>query len=524
MILQFSQSSRTGFAIKRRGIAMMLVMVAIVVIGGMTVAYFGSRDNSIAISSNIEQSVRARAVAESGLDIAIAILETNTDWRSNHIDGVILDNYLIGGGTITITLLDSETGEPPTESTNEVELTVVSTIAGLSQTTQADAIVIPEDDEFDVDFSEFAIFTRSGLSIQGIASVQNWSSSPMASSQPVIQIGTLATSPMSVRVDSWNQNSQLELLAPSSASSMVSTTMAYEQFPDVPPFPNPPPPPSDNSVLTLNSEQQETVSLSNWASNFTSGIRTYHNNTSNSIDVEAGNYIFEEFELSSEQSITVHGDVVFTIESDLELKHATIILADEATLTMHVRGGVDIKSSYIGNANRSLQSWMDPNRVQLFGHGDSDWEIRGLTIIKGELYAPDSDVDLRGNTTICGRVAADEVTIRGASRLLYDQTLDHGGFADEDSSLYDEHGDLYTEIQQLVELAPFLINAMQESLVYENNAESQYWRDWRLEATDRPNTVLYVLVVYGIDARHWEELARQARRNHNSNSAIAFLH
>ena len=166
---------------------------------------------------------------------------------------------------------------------------------------------------------------------------------------------------------------------------------------------------------------------------------------------------------------------------------------------------------------------MDPTRVQLFGHGDSDWELRGLTTIKGEIYAPESEVDVRGITTICGRVAADEVSFRGASRLLYDQTLDHGGFADEDSSLYDEHGDLYTEIQQLVELNPFLISAMQESLVYENDAESQYWRDWRLEATDRPNEVLYVLVVYGIDARHWEELARHARRNHNSNSTIAFL-
>ena len=71
--------------------------------------------------------------------------------------------------------------------------------------------------------------------------------------------------------------------------------------------------------------------------------------------------------------------------------------------------------------------------------------------------------------------------------------------------------------------AIILISPMQESLVYEIDTESQYWRDWRLEATDRPNEVLYVLVVYGIDARHWEELARHARRNHNSNSTIAFL-
>ena len=49
---------------QRRGIALMLVMVAILVTGAMAVAYFGSRDNSIAISRNVEASTRARVVAE----------------------------------------------------------------------------------------------------------------------------------------------------------------------------------------------------------------------------------------------------------------------------------------------------------------------------------------------------------------------------------------------------------------------------------------------------------------------------
>ncbi|MDP6601968.1 MAG: hypothetical protein QGH76_06690, partial [Phycisphaerales bacterium] len=66
----------------RRGIAMMLVMVAILVTGGMALAYFGSRDNSIAIGVNVEAAARARVAAESGLDLAVAILETDSDWRT----------------------------------------------------------------------------------------------------------------------------------------------------------------------------------------------------------------------------------------------------------------------------------------------------------------------------------------------------------------------------------------------------------------------------------------------------------
>ena len=81
--------------VDRRGIALMLVMIAVLVVGGMSVAYFGSRDNSIAISKNVSSASRARIAAESGLDLAIAILETNADWRNNHVNGIILSLSLI---------------------------------------------------------------------------------------------------------------------------------------------------------------------------------------------------------------------------------------------------------------------------------------------------------------------------------------------------------------------------------------------------------------------------------------------
>jgi len=138
----------------RRGIALMLVMVAILVTGTMAVAYFGSRDNSIAISSNVEASARARAVAESGLDLAIAILETNSDWRTQHTDGVILDSFAFGGGEITLTVYDSETDLPPTETTNKVSITILSSVGGIAQITAATATIIPYEEEYDVEHNQ----------------------------------------------------------------------------------------------------------------------------------------------------------------------------------------------------------------------------------------------------------------------------------------------------------------------------------------------------------------------------------
>ena len=55
---------------ERRGIALMLVMVAILVTGTMAVAYFGSADNANEIGENITCAAEARAVAESGLELS----------------------------------------------------------------------------------------------------------------------------------------------------------------------------------------------------------------------------------------------------------------------------------------------------------------------------------------------------------------------------------------------------------------------------------------------------------------------
>ncbi len=220
----------------RRGIALILVMVAIFVTGGMAVAYFGSRDNSIAISSNVASSCKARIVAESGLDLAIAILETNADWRTNHIDGVILQDFQIDGGTITITIVDDDTDLPPTDTTLNVEIIVTSTFEGRTQITEATATIIPNDDEFDVDYSEFAIFASNQIRMLGASSIQNWNASPMHSHDP-IQIGTLGTNPMSIQMNSLNQNSSYELHSPEHASSMVSSSSQHtSQFTDTLPF------------------------------------------------------------------------------------------------------------------------------------------------------------------------------------------------------------------------------------------------------------------------------------------------
>ena len=515
---------------ERRGIAMMLVMVAILVTGGMAVAYFGSRDNSIAISTNVASSSSARVVAESGLDIAVAILETNADWRNSHVEGVILDEYQLGAGTISITIIDAETELPPTETTLEVLITVASTVEGRTQYTEASATIIPDDDEFDVDYSEFAIFAQNRISIQGASSVQNWAASPM-SPQHAIQIGTLSTSPMSVQINSLNQQRTLALHAPEHASSMISTSSTFTtEFTDALPYLQPPAPPSNvreySFTLAPDSEEEDDDELNRWVERFISNAKHSNKHISQTTSIQEGSYEMDEFELTPNQNIEIHGDVTLVVRDDLVMTNANITLAKDATLTVHIGGDVDIQSSYIGNEKSSIQAWMDPSRVQLYGHGDDDWNISGRSTLKAELYAPTSDINISGFSTICGRLAGEDVSLRGASRVLYDQSLNNGGFADSASGLYDDDGSLISEIRQLTELNPALLNSIEYAITAfdDDNDEFQfgsYGTPWNTEPTNRPHEVVYVLLVYGVDTGRWEEMARNAYISHHGTFAWA---
>ena len=145
-----------------------------------------------------------------------------------------------------------------------------------------------------------------------------------------------------------------------------------------------------------------------------------------------------------------------------------------------------------------------------------DWNVSGYSTLKAELYAPSSNINISGFSTICGRLAGEDVSLRGASRVLYDHSLDNGGFADSDSVLYDDDGLLLNQIRQLTELNPALLNSIEHAITaYDDGSDEFQFRDynssWQSEPTNRPNKVIYVLLVYGVDTARWEELARHAR-------------
>jgi hypothetical protein len=103
MINRLSQPrNRIGPGRHRRGVALMLVMVAVIVSGTVAYTYLGSQSTSIGIANNIRNSSKARYVADSGMEVAMAAIRSNTNWRTQRPNGTWITDQSLAGGTFTI--------------------------------------------------------------------------------------------------------------------------------------------------------------------------------------------------------------------------------------------------------------------------------------------------------------------------------------------------------------------------------------------------------------------------------------
>jgi hypothetical protein len=179
-----------------RGAALMLALFAMMVVGSTTLSYVASRETSSSIAANAQLAADARTLASSGMSIAKGILRSSeTIWRRNHVGGVLLNNYSLDGGTVTVRLVDIvKRANPanggnifPDDSTTEVEVTVSSTRGGATWNSVAN-MSIPS-----VVKGEYAIFANKIMIVDGSNNfIGRWPNAPMSAQKLRVNIGTQA--------------------------------------------------------------------------------------------------------------------------------------------------------------------------------------------------------------------------------------------------------------------------------------------------------------------------------------------
>jgi len=463
-----------------RGFAMMLVIISLAVATILATAYLASRDNSSIIGANTASGSSAKWAALTALKSGIAVLETETDWRNNHTNGVVFANASLAGASIDLKLMDLATGTPPCDETTDVEITATARMNGMTETVVARAYVPPADNAPALDLGEFAVFGKDKIEVTDTSLITRWSSSPRAKLGKVVQLGTASTlagavslTDLAVAVDSkvYKTKGASSILVSNSGPGSVTS----EELPDVIVVPNPPS--SGVSEPTTDTKNSWTdVSRNNGATATITNTRNIKNLTINSnaivtmrgpITVTIGGNL----SLDNGGRIIVQGAVKLVVFGDMSMMHdASIQLEDGATLEMWSKGKIDLEESSIKEADGALTrdtsgdaTYFSPSRVNIYSYDatSNTWTIKKESVVKARIYAPSNRVDITEKASLYGAVLAKDVRINKGGTVYYDHTLDKGaGYTVYDSSIYDSDGKVRSIIKSVSDLNTATINTV----------------------------------------------------------------
>lgn len=90
------------FCTARRGVALLLVMIAVMVSSIIAYTYLAAQQTSIGIARNIKNHAKARYIAETGMALTMAYIKSDANWRTNRTVGVWASNVTFGSGSYTV--------------------------------------------------------------------------------------------------------------------------------------------------------------------------------------------------------------------------------------------------------------------------------------------------------------------------------------------------------------------------------------------------------------------------------------
>ncbi|MDP6479498.1 MAG: hypothetical protein QGI75_05585, partial [Phycisphaerales bacterium] len=348
---------------RRRGAAMLMVLVAMATAMTLVVGWLASQDNSALVASNATRAASARASAQCGLELTVALLQSEAPWQTAHQDGWILQAYPLGEAVVDLRLIDETTGLPPNEATNLVRIESTARTDAMVQSAQALATVHPFNDESMADLSGYAVFGSSSLAVSGASRIRSWEGSGMGE-RVLASLGStsfsgrtrrdLESSDVCLHVDdatTWGSAGDFS----GTALPTLLGSMGLDLV-DLPSLPDPIDPGENDDESNQHGWQtgNNWFSGNNWFGNFgfsggssdSSGttVNVYQTMNIND-DLDAGG----DLHLGCNATLRVEGETTIFISGDLTMERDSAIeLTDAATLTVVVGGDVDIDRAIIG--------------------------------------------------------------------------------------------------------------------------------------------------------------------------------
>ncbi len=464
---------RRCFGGERRGIAMMLVVIAMGTATVLTTAFLLSKDNSAAIGENAHDTAASEWTAKSGAAFALAVLQTNANWVDED-PAKLLEGFSIAGGTVSVALCDLN-GQAPIGEETELAMTVVADVNGVRTVLQRIISVQPDmtmEESVDPEYGEFGIFAEEGLSISTGSSIAGWPMSPAFKSGAPVKLSASFGSSSGLILDADSELINTELYVHSDASPTLESMVNDSHFtggaklpmqlpaiePRLPEIFGDELPVITSSAIDLNDvPSSTTLEGGRYGVLRVSGKDV----TATLDDTTGGVYRFDELELEDGAVLKIQGRVDLMIEGWFYVDDgATLVLADDSSrIRIYAGNKVIIKGGAIGvnpdvaqsgsMSAEDLDEYIHPKRIRLYSYPVSDGANKNtpITIQDGSLVimsviAPSKKIAVMKNTTVIGRLTGQEVAISMGARLLYDPVLDNQmGYTAFNGPMYKSNGD-----------------------------------------------------------------------------------
>jgi len=461
--------------VPRRGLAALITLVAVSVITVGSVAYLAARAAAPAASQQVADAAAARANADTGIELATAIMKLpSVDWRTKHTAGVLVQDYNYGGGTLTIKVAGPD-GAPPTSTTENVTITATGTTNGVDQVAEAQVYAPVVDTRVDVDLSEFAIFGAAGITIAD-STIQPWLAAPTSEMNLPIYLGTNSTSAAAVRLNAGARvcdakfvsrgDASAALISDASGTSLRLTTYVATNNQSLP-IPNSPTPSSTGYTATVPLAPSLTGGgTTTRMGTFRSSSVTMSNRSVLVIGGTPGGYaVTGNVSLDTASRIEVTGTADIIILGNLSISNgAGIYLTPGASARVYVRGSITVDGGRLGigkdyaalTDSELAQGgvYADPSKFMLYSDpagAATTWTFRNNSVVQACVYAPQNAVGFDTNARLFGNLVCNQAQFQGRSALLYDPALNvNRGYTNPQTVLYSALRVLNSTVTSLV--------------------------------------------------------------------------
>lgn len=467
----------------------MIVLVSVSVVTVLSLALLQRQQSETSLSDNLEARVNARFAAESGVELAAAIMESpDVDWRAAHVNGVLIDNYDFGGGTITVRVI-GEDGNPPSEDSESVMLESNASKGNLRNRRKAIVYAPKVCADADVDLSEFTLYASESILVQR-SRIGRVANSPAREGDAPIRFGVVNAAAGAITVTNASRIVDGVIIAPRSApAGMVSVSADSSEV-------------ARSSVL-----ESESIPIPAAPSPTMTG---YGAPTQATWTIGAGEYVIPDnrwfdqitvrwdarllpgsecsralirgnLAVKSGGTIRITRDVDLIVQGGLWLaSDAAIEVVPPARLRLFVGGDVVVEGlSMIGIArdeftedqfySADTEKYLSPDRCTMYkipGTPRAAWVFSGSSGVCGRIYAPNADVTILNGAGVRGNVVAATIELGPDARMLWDPALDdHCGYTAQGTPLITEANELIPALSGLTDLNDSTLTTLTNALL-----------------------------------------------------------